>query len=344
LLDRIEVIEIDPYTLIEKKKIVEDFVIPNTMKEYGFENGSKNNQSIEMTDDVVENIIKHYSYFMGGIRGIKLNIDKIIRKANLFLLQNPELRNLVIDSSSLDMFLKNGKIEDDNKMDLIKNKTEPGYINTGFQDELVKLIIQPKYAEKPLKFTYDDLTTKHILKQVNLIAKTEKHVEESLKLAIYCVQDKIYDLLTEGKLNNQSIFENFLKSYNVYMTQPYTKKQGNTYGLAYYVGFISAALNLKLVYPRVLVLGELTPQGYILKIHYLNNLLNQCEFLEINDVIIPEGNRDEYLQYVKKSDRRFNAFFVKHVEEVVDILFPGLKKVPEIVQTINEEIKTNSLI
>jgi ATP-dependent Lon protease len=344
LLDRIEVIEIDPYTLVEKKKIVEDFVIPNSMKEYGFESGSKTNQSIEITDDVVENIIKHYSYFMGGIRGIKINIDKIIRKANLYLLQNPEMRKLVIDSSQLDNFLKNSKIEDDNKIELIKNKTEPGYINTGFRDELVKLIIQPKHAEKALKFTYDDLTTKHILKQVNLIAKTEKHVEESLKLAVYCVQDKIYDLLTAGQLNDQNIFENFLKSYNVYMTRPYHNKQGNTYGLAYYVGFISAALNLKLTYPRVLVLGELTPQGYILKIHYLNNLLNQCEYLEINDLIIPEGNKEEYLQYVKKSDRQFNAFFVKHVEEVVDILFPSLKKMPEIAVTIRDEIKTSSLI
>jgi ATP-dependent Lon protease len=342
LLDRIEVIEIDPYTLVEKKKIVEDFVIPNSMKEYGFE--SQNNQSIEIADEVVENIIKHYSYFMGGIRGIKINIDKIIRKANLYLLQNPEIRKLIIDNSKLDDFLKNSKIEDDNKIELLKNKTEPGFINTGFRDELVKLIIQPKHSEKPLKFTYDDLTTKHILKQVNLISKTEKHVEESLKLAIYCVQDKIYDLITTGVLTEQKLFENFLKNYNVYMTRPYSNKQGNTYGLAYYVGFISASLNLTPIYPRVLVLGELTPQGYILKIHYLNNLLNQCEFLEINDIVIPEGNREEYLQYVKKSDRKFNAFFVKHVEEVVEILFPSLKKVEDKGMQGVPEVQANNLI
>jgi ATP-dependent Lon protease len=344
LLDRIEVIEIDPYTLIEKKKIVEDFVIPTTMKDYGFEEGSKNNQTVEITDEVVENIIKHYSYFMGGIRGIKINIDKIIRKANLYLLQHPEIAHLTIDSNKLDMFLTNSKVEDDNKIHLIKNKTEPGYVNTGFRDEIVKLIISPKHAEKPTKFTYEDLTTKHILKQLNLIAKTEKHVEESLKLAVYCVQDKIHDLITAGVLTDQNIFENFLKSYNVYMTRPYSNKQGNTYGLAFYVGLLSATLNLKLAFPKMLIIGELTPQGYILKIHYLNNLLNQCEFLEIEDVMIPEGNRDEYLQYVKKSDRKFNVFFVKHVEDVTNILFPSLNKTKEVLTSVPEEIITNNLI
>ena len=40
--------------------------------------------------------------------------------------------------------------------------------------------------------------------------------------------------------------------------------------------------------------------------------------------MIPEGNRDEYNQFVKRSMKKFNVHFVRHVEDAVKLLINNL--------------------
>ena len=119
LLDRIEMIHIDDYTLDEKREISEKFLIPSSLKEYGLD-FPQSDQSVKFTSEIMEKLIKEYSYYRGGIRGIKKNIEKVIRKANNYLLENKQIKELLIDENYLNLFLGNTKLYDENQTKILK--------------------------------------------------------------------------------------------------------------------------------------------------------------------------------------------------------------------------------
>ena len=111
----------------------------------------------------------------------------------------------------------------------------------------------------------------------------------------------------------------------MYLTTPYSKKHGNSYGLSFYISIISSVLNLKLPEKfgnNILVVGELTPFGNVLKVKGLKYFLSICEFYDIKNVMMPEGNREEFFKYLENSKKSFeNIFFIKNAEEAYQIFF-----------------------
>ena len=225
LLDRIEVIEIDDYTFQDKKDISEKFLIPRTLKEFGYEESKSSstelattNQNIEFSNEAVTKLIKHYSSPSGGVRGIKKNIEKIIRKANFFLSQHKEIFNLVIDDLYLNKFLGNTKKYDENFLNIVRNYHLPGSILTAdLKGYLVKIMIKKKILSKESEEEItkklksgDKITSKDILHKVNQIVKLEKHVEEALQISVNIAKYKLVDIANEIIIhNNHTLFLHF---------------------------------------------------------------------------------------------------------------------------------------
>ena len=104
---------------------------------------------------------------------------------------------------------------------------------------------------------------------------------------------------------------------------PYQKKEGNSYGLAFYISLLSAVLNIKIEdsLSKSLIVGELSPFGNALKVREIKHALSICEFYDIKNVVLPEGNKEEFLKYMEHSNKSFdNVFFVKTSEEAFEIL------------------------
>ena len=72
LKDRLEIINIDGYTEIEKIHIVKDYLIPKICKNHGINN-------IKISDDKILEIIRYYTR-ESGIRELERLISKIVRK------------------------------------------------------------------------------------------------------------------------------------------------------------------------------------------------------------------------------------------------------------------------
>lgn len=342
LLDRIEVIEIDDYTFQDKKEITEKFLIPSTLKDFGYVNNNNpipnvtndaiQNQ-IEFSQDAITKLIKMYSSPHGGVRGIKKHIEKLIRKANLFLIQNKNISDLVINEFYLDKFLGNSKTHDTNFLNLVNNYDLPGTCLTAdLKGYLVKILIRKKVCSKEVeesiikKVTQSKkITSKDILHKINTIVKLEKHVEEALQISINLAKYKLVDLYNEGTLsNNPEILADFLREYNLYLTMPYYKKEGNSYGLAFYISLLSAVLNIKIdsKLSKSLIVGELSPFGNVLKVREIKHSLSICEFYDIKNLVLPEGNKEEFIKYMEHSNKSFdNVYFVKTADEAFRILF-----------------------
>ncbi|MCQ2795884.1 MAG: endopeptidase La [Bacilli bacterium] len=74
LRDRLEIIELNSYTELEKIQIAKHFLVKKELKA----NGMKENQ-VEFKDDAIKYIINHYT-MEAGVRNLERNIAKIIRK------------------------------------------------------------------------------------------------------------------------------------------------------------------------------------------------------------------------------------------------------------------------
>lgn len=74
LRDRLEIIELNSYTELEKIQIAKHFLVKKELKA----NGMKENQ-VEFKDEAIKYIINHYT-MEAGVRNLERNIAKIIRK------------------------------------------------------------------------------------------------------------------------------------------------------------------------------------------------------------------------------------------------------------------------
>lgn len=74
LVDRLEVIEVPGYTLLEKIRIAQDFLVPKQKREHGIESWR-----LGFTDAAVRTIIERYT-MESGVRALERNIAQVIRK------------------------------------------------------------------------------------------------------------------------------------------------------------------------------------------------------------------------------------------------------------------------
>jgi ATP-dependent Lon protease len=82
LRDRITIIETKPYTLQEKIHILTNYMIPEVLKEVGF-----NKDEVIINNDVIKYLIETYTN-EAGVRKIKEKIVEIIRDINLKYIHN----------------------------------------------------------------------------------------------------------------------------------------------------------------------------------------------------------------------------------------------------------------
>jgi len=322
LLDRIEIINIDEYTFKEKREISEKFLVPICLKEYGLDKASSE-QTVTFSPEIMEKLIKEYSYYRGGVRGIKKNIEKVIRKANNFLLQHNHIKELLINEDYLKQFLGNAKLLDENYTHLLKNYHEPGSVLTAdITGQLVRIIIKEKLNPLNKIKETEAIGSDAIFKNLNQIANVDKPVEESLQTAINSAREKLVDIFNATNLKHSiEARKNLLKDFNLYLTHPYSKKKGNSYGLAFLIAFVSCGLNKNIDYPHYLIAGELSPHGNVLRINGLKSLLNICEFYDIKNLILPEGNRADYNKFIENNNKVFNVLFVKTADEALKFFF-----------------------
>ena len=79
--DRLTIIKFNGYELAEKIKIVQDFIIPDLLKNIGFKASD-----IIMKVDVIKYIINKYATDESGVRNIKRCIEDLFLKINLLRL------------------------------------------------------------------------------------------------------------------------------------------------------------------------------------------------------------------------------------------------------------------
>lgn len=259
-------------------------------------NKNLSSPKIIFPENVIKNLIKDYSSHGTGCRGIKRSLEKLIRKINYDFYINPIMVNkkrFVVSNESLDTYLGIHKTADPNMLKLIKDE-KIGYLYSDAYGNIGRLFIKPRIysigsnddKNNGLNNLLKQSTQKDIYRNLEIYSKLSKPVKESINTAVNLSRKIICEMLSKDIPVN---LENLIKAYCLYMTTPYQEKVGNSFGLVSLVALVANILDFSPIDDNILILGELNPNGKILKSYNLKFTLNSCEYYGINKIILPKG-------------------------------------------------------
>ena len=291
LLDRMEIINVNNYSIDEKIIIAKNFAIPELLKETGFLQNS-----IKFDDQSLDYIIDNYTK-ENGIRKLKICINNILSKLNvdkLFLngCFNNKIYNennpLLINIDIVKEILGNPKIN----IAKIHLKNSVGICNGLYTCETHGGVLPIQICKN---FSSKDFEIK---KTGNL----EKVIDESINYSFNVASNIINDNII------YEFYKNNPKGIHIHVFDGSTPKDGPSAGCAITLCIISYILNVKIKFD-VAMTGEIDLFGNISKIGGLVNKLYGAKKFGVKLVLIPNENLDDIYEIINNHKDLFNDNF-----------------------------------
>ena len=256
LRDRLEIINLPSYTLIEKLNIAKTHLIPKLLKEYDLKN-------VTITDEAINKIITNYTK-ESGARELNRLLSSILRKIIVEKLKTKKDK-YVIEADDVENYLgiekyvtsKNNKI------------TSTGVINalayTPYGGEILRVSSTCYKGDKDIIVT-------------GLLGESMK---ESVSVALSYIK-------TNYKLFNID-YKMFDNDFHIHFESGSIPKDGPSAGVTIITSILST-LTDKVIDSKISMTGEVTLRGDILPIGGLKEKLIVASQNNINVVFIPKDN------------------------------------------------------
>jgi len=310
LLDRIKEIKVKPYTLQDKVKIVQNFILPEIKSNVGM-----NKLKIEFPNKLVEELIENYTN-EAGVRGIKrifenlllnLNLDKIYKR-NLF---KRNRKNIKIKKSDIEEYLDKPSIE----IQEIHDNPEIGIINGLYATSTGIGGIIPIQIFK--NYSVDDEF------EIKLTGKQGDVMKESVHCSFTAAMNYLSNHLENFPLieNLDSYVKGLFKTgFHVHAPSTSTPKDGPSAGCAFTSSFISRITGRK-IKNNIAMTGEIELTGRITKIGGLLYKLQGAKKSGVKLVFIPKENEPDLIDIKIKNPKLIDKYFeVKPVENISEII------------------------
>ena len=299
LRDRITIIETKPYTLAEKIHIITNYMIPDILKEVGF-----NKDEIVIDTNIIKYLIETYTN-EAGVRKIKEKIVEIIRDINLKYIHGYNILPYIVDKDYIDEIFKLKP-----KMKINKTHTEPmiGLVNGLYATStgvggLTQIQVMKYPSDKML-----DLT---ITGQQGDVMK--ESVSYALRIA--------YNMLSDEE--RQKILDNDNKNkfgLLVHTPEAATKKDGPSAGAAMTLAIYSV-LSGKKINNTIAMTGEIDLCKNVKMIGGVHAKLTGAKSAGIKLALIPKENLED-LEILRNDntspeDENFKVELIDTFEEVL---------------------------
>lgn len=307
LMDRIKEIDVKPFKLLDKKIIINKFLIKEMCDLVGFEN-----ESIIIDDNTIEYIINQYTN-ESGVRDLKRKLEKIFLKLNIDRIYNTNVfekintvsknKPVTLTKESIVNYLGKNTIHVqythvENLVGVINGL----YATDSGQGGILPIQIFDNYANDDGKFTLKFTgSQKRVMRESVISAFT---------CAVHCIREDIRN-------------EYFLKhpfGMHIHCTGTATPKDGPSGGSSFTCGIISRILNKK-IRCDVALTGEIELTGKITKIGGLPYKLTGAKRAGIKLVLVSSENTDD-IETIKKDydgliDENFQIILVDNIKDIL---------------------------
>ena len=294
LRDRLEVIPISGYTIEEKVEIAKRHLVPKLLEEHGL-----TPEHFKINKPQIERVIVHYTR-ESGVRGLEKMLAKLIRhRAKSVAVEEPYTPK--ITNRDITDILGPEKYASE----LYEKKMLPGLV-TGLAWTRTGgdiLFIESAFSKG---------------KGMSITGNLRNVMKESATLAWE------YLKANAGKYGlDPVIFDE--KKVHIHVPEGATPKDGPSAGITFFTSLLSAATGRK-VKPRLAMTGELTLRGKILPVGGIKEKILAAKRAKYTEIVLPADNRKNVEEINPEYIEGLTFHYVKHIDELPDLVFQSLKK------------------
>lgn len=290
LRDRMEIIQLRPYTEIEKMHIARNYLIPKQEKLAGIPSGT-----VKIDDDLMKIIINEFT-FEGGVRGLERKIAEICRKYAIFTVGGEKYKD--INKDNIEDFLGHKRYR---TLDIYKG---------GKVGQVVALAVFGEITGTTMivEATLCDSKDKG---DILLTGRPGEMMKESSKIA--------YTLL-KSRAKDWGISPEKIKDTAVHVSIPSAGNgvEGPSAGITMTTAMVSAFTGIP-VREHLGMTGEISLSGRVFPIGGVRDkLIGACR-VGIKDCIIPIDNKDDLWDLPEEVKSKLNIHCVETIDEVLKI-------------------------
>lgn len=292
LLDRVEIIELNSYTISEKIKIAREYLIERVLKQ-----NYASKDLFEISDEILQFIIKHYT-MEAGVRGLYRELDKITRRIIVQNLNKTKktVKTVVLNEKEIIKLLGVIKIDESKR----ERKSQVGAVNG---------LAYTSYGGSTLEI---EVTTYPGKGDLKLTGQLKDVMQESAQIAATYVR------ANADKFKINFNFEE--NTIHIHVPEGATPKDGPSAGVTFTTAIISA-LSKKAVPANVGMTGEITLRGKVLEIGGLKEKSFAAYQKGITQVFIPKSNKKHLQDIPKEVTDAIEYIPVENYNEIYARLF-----------------------
>lgn len=313
LYDRMEVIELNSYTALEKFYIAKKHLVKKEMIKH-----SLTSKEFKISDDAINILIENYTR-EAGVRTLEKQIATLCRKATVSL--ESGAKSFKVTDKNIEEYLGKKKFSDD----LVSKEDQVGTVNGLAWTSVGGTML-------PIEVSVLDGTGK-----IELTGNLGDVMKESAKTAVSYIR---------SKASEYGIDEDFYKNKDIHIHAPEAAvpKDGPSAGLAITTAIVSELTGIA-IKSNVAMTGEISLKGKALAIGGLKEKSMAAYKAGCDTVIIPQDNKKDLDEISDEVKQVIDFISVKKFDEVLPIALVSRpikkKEVKENIIVTDKTSKTN---
>ncbi len=287
LYDRMEVIELNSYTALEKFYIAKKHLVKKEMIKH-----SLTSKEFKISDDAINILIENYTR-EAGVRALEKQIATLCRKATVSL--ESGAKSFKVTDKNIEEYLGKKKFSDD----LVSKEDQVGTVNGLAWTSVGGTML-------PIEVSVLNGTGK-----IELTGNLGDVMKESAKTAVSFIR---------SKASEYGIDEDFYKNKDIHIHAPEAAvpKDGPSAGLAITTAIVSELTGIA-IKSNVAMTGEISLKGKALAIGGLKEKSMAAYKAGCDTVIIPQDNKKDLDEISDEVKQAIDFISVKNFDEVLPI-------------------------
>ena len=288
LRDRMEIIEINGYTIEEKVEIAKRHLLPKQIKEHGLKK-----KDIQLSDTVLEKIVDGYTR-ESGVRGLDKKIAKVVRFAAKSVAME-ESYDVKMTLERLEKILGPSSFDRDKPID----------------NDVAGVVTGLAWTSVGGDILFIESTLSKGKGQMTITGNLGKVMKESSTIALEYLKShsKEYGI-------SNDVFSKW--NTHVHVPEGATPKDGPSAGVTMFTSLVSSFTGRK-VKSNLAMTGEITLRGTVLPVGGIKEKILAAKRSGIKEIILCDANRKDILDIEKKYLKGLKFHYVKKMNEVIEI-------------------------
>ncbi len=287
LRDRMEIIEVNGYTVEEKMEIAQNHLLPKQLKEHGMKKAD-----LKVSEKVLEKIIEEYTS-ESGVRGLEKRIAKLVRYRAKQIALEEEYKKSIAGKDLLDIF-------------------GPSHAKTKYETNNVTGVVTGlAWTRVGGDILFVECSTNKGKGKLTLTGNLGDVMKESAVIALEFIKANAHRIGLEDL-----DFEK--RDFHIHVPEGATPKDGPSAGVTMLTA-LSSKLTGRKVKKYLAMTGEITLRGQVLPVGGIKEKILAAKRANIKEIILSEKNQKDVDDINPKYLEGLKFHYVKEMIEVLDI-------------------------